>query len=136
MADIYSSEKRSAIMSRVRSCGTRPERAVRAVLRKLSVSCRSAADDLPGKPDIVLRKRQVVIFVHGCYWHRHSCSKGRSVPRTNVEFWGTKLAANVRRDKKNYRLLRKQGWKVLIVWECETRNSDRLCMKLARECGK
>src|ERR1035438_10046222 len=117
MADIYSREKRSAIMSLVRKEGTRPERVVCSILRKLGVRYRQGASDLPGRPDIVLRARRVVVLVHGCYWHRHKCPKGKSTARTNAEFWANKLAANVRRDRANRRLLLSQGYNVVTVWE-------------------
>ncbi|MGO9617877.1 MAG: very short patch repair endonuclease [Bryobacteraceae bacterium] len=133
MTDIYSQEERSAIMSRIRSRDTRPEKIVRATLHRLGLRFRLVASDLPGRPDIVLRGRRTVVFVNGCYWHRHNCSKGRSRAQANAEFWSKKIGDNVSRDRKNYCLLRSQGWRVAVVWECETKDIDKLRSKLAEE---
>jgi DNA mismatch endonuclease (patch repair protein) len=135
MTDIYSHEKRSAIMSRIRSRDTEPEKVVRATLHRLGLRFRLVAADLPGRPDIVLRSRRTVVFVNGCYWHGHECAKGRSRAKANAEFWAKKIGDNLIRDRKNYRLLRSQGWRVVVVWECETKNIVRLGSKLAEEFG-
>ena len=109
MTDIYSQEKRSAIMSRIRSRDTQPEKIVRAALHRLGLRFRLVASDLPGKPDIVLRSRRTVVFVNGCYWHGHECAKGRSRAQANAEFWAKKIGDNVSRDLKNHGLLSGQG---------------------------
>jgi DNA mismatch endonuclease (patch repair protein) len=97
MTDIYSREKRSAIMSRIRSRDTHPERIVRAALHRLGVRFRLAANDLPGRPDVVLRSRRAVVFVNDCYWHGHDYAKGRSKAQANSEFWSKKIGDNVSR---------------------------------------
>ena len=88
--------------------------------------------DLPGKPDIVLPKYGAAIFVNGCFWHRHRGCKKASMPSTHVDFWNEKFRRNVERDKKNVRLLRRVGWRVLVVWECQTKDEDRLRKKLEK----
>jgi DNA mismatch endonuclease (patch repair protein) len=135
MTDIYSHEKRSAIMSRIRSRDTQPEKLVRATLHRLGLRFRVVASDLPGRPDIVLRSRRTVVFVNGCYWHGHECAKGRSRAKANSEFWAKKIGDNVSRDRRNYGLLRGQGWRVVVVWECETKDIVKLGSKLAEEFG-
>jgi len=133
MADIYSREKRSAIMSRIRSRDTQPEKIVRPTLHRLGLLFRLVAGDLPGRPDVVLRSRRTVVFVNGCYWHGHECAKGRSRAKVNSEFWAKKIGDNVNRDCKNYGLLNGQGWRVVVVWECETKDAVKLGSKLAEE---
>jgi DNA mismatch endonuclease (patch repair protein) len=135
MADIYSKEKRSEIMSRIRNRDTLPERIVRSTLHRLGVRFRLVARDLPGKPDIVLRSRMAVVFVHGCYWHSHDCVKGRSRAKSRAEFWSRKIGENSIRDRRNYQLLSTQGWRVVVVWECETKDIEKLRAKLAKELG-
>lgn len=122
-------------MSRIRSRDTEPEKIVRATLHRLGLRFRLVACDLPGKPDIVFRSRRTVLFVNGCYWHGHECVKGRSRAKANAEFWAKKIGDNLSRDRKNYLLLRSQGWRVAVVWECETKNIVKLGSKLAEEFG-
>jgi DNA mismatch endonuclease (patch repair protein) len=133
MADIYSQEKRSTIMSRIRSRDTKPEKIVRSVLHGLGLRFRLVASDLPGRPDIVLRSRRTVVFVNGCYWHGHECAKGRSRAEANKAFWAKKIGDNVDRDRRNLAALSGQGWRALVVWECETKDIERLSSKLAEE---
>ena len=133
MADIYSSEKRSAIMSRIRNRDTQPEKIARSILHRLGLRFRLVAGDLPGRPDIVLRSRRTVVFVNGCYWHRHGCAKGRSRAKANSEFWAKKIGDNVKRDRRNQGMLIGQGWRVVVVWECETKDIVKLGSKLAEE---
>ena len=121
MADIFSKQKRSEIMSKVRSKNTKPEETVRKYLFSKGFRYRKNVKTLPGSPDIVLPKYKTVIFVNGCFWHGHNCSKGK-LPETRKEFWEYKINANIQRDKKNYELLKKQGWKVIVVWECELKS--------------
>jgi len=119
--DIYSAEKRSALMRAVRTEGTAPERAVRGILRKAHVRFSGNADHLPGRPDLVLPDRRTAVFVHGCFWHQHKgCCKSK-LPATHLKFWREKLTENVRRDRRHAAALRRAGWKVRVVWECETR---------------
>jgi DNA mismatch endonuclease (patch repair protein) len=121
--DIYSKEKRSEIMSKVRSSGTKPEVIVRKKLHSLGFRFRLHNKALPGKPDIVLPKHRVVVFVHGCFWHHHNgCGKSK-LPTSNAKFWRTKIFENVRRDAKIKADLKKLGWRILVIWECETKNT-------------
>lgn len=132
MADVFSKEKRSWIMSRIRGRDTKPEMLVRSVVHRMGFRFRLHCRELPGKPDIVLPRHKKVIFVHGCFWHGHKqCLRSRR-PTTNTEFWNKKLDANIARDKRVRMNLRRLGWKVLVVWECETSDPDRLFAKLER----
>jgi DNA mismatch endonuclease (patch repair protein) len=133
MADIYTKEKRSEIMSRVRSRDTRPEGIVRSVIHRLGLRFRLAVGDLPGRPDVVLRRLKTVVFVNGCYWHGHDCSKGRSKAKTNVAFWAKKISDNVARDRRTFSRIKDQGWRILVVWECQTKNVEKLRSHLAEE---
>lgn len=126
MADVHTTEQRSFNMSRIRGRDTRPELIVRSMVHGLGYRYRLHVTDLPGKPDLVLPRHEKIIFVHGCYWHMHRCRRGRVVPRTNTEFWQTKRQGNVDRDRRNLRKLRREGWRVLVVWECHTRDLERL----------
>lgn len=126
---------RSKIMRAVGRSDTKPELVVRRVLHGLGLRFRIQRNDLPGTPDIVLPKHRTVVFVHGCYWHRHEgCSKA-TVPKTRVDFWKTKFEQNVRRDRKNEDELLRQGWTVLTIWECETKQIDNLRAKLMQVFG-
>lgn len=116
--DKFSAEKRSSIMSSVRNKNTKPETVVRSLLHGSGLRFRLHRKDLPGSPDIVLPKFNTVIYVHGCFWHGHNCTKGKR-PSSNQEFWDEKLDRNLQRDQANYSALRKIGWRVEIVWECE-----------------
>ncbi|WP_419699040.1 very short patch repair endonuclease [Mucilaginibacter sp. NFX135] len=118
MTDIWSKEKRSAVMSKIRSKNTKPEIQLRSYLHSQGLRFRINRKDLPGKPDIVLPKYKTVIFVHGCFWHYHHCREGK-IPKTNTIFWEDKLLKNVKRDAINQERLTADGWKVLVVWECE-----------------
>lgn len=117
--DIWSKKKRSQVMSRIRSHNTGPEKKVRKMLFALGYRFRLNVKKLPGKPDIVLRKYNLIIFVHGCFWHLHSRCRDGTIPKTRTVYWKEKLLRNKQRDMKNMRMLRKQGWKVLRLWECE-----------------
>jgi len=107
-------------MSAVRARNTKPEQIVRSVLHRMGYRFRLQAKNLPGKPDIVLPKYRVAIFVHGCFWHQHLECKKAKRPASNTEFWNKKLDDNITRDARNHQLLTDEGWKVLVVWECET----------------
>lgn len=113
-------------MQLVRSTDTNPEKIVRSLLHRLGFRFRLHRKDLPGKPDIVLPKYSTVIFVHGCFWHRHAGCSRASTPATNQEYWLNKFDRTVKRDKKNVKELQRQGWRVVTIWECELRNLARL----------
>lgn len=124
--DSLSKQERSEIMSRVRSKNSRPEIAVRKLVFGLGYRYRLHAKDLPGCPDLVFRSRRKVIFVHGCFWHRHAnCALAR-LPKSRLEFWGPKLEGNRKRDDRNKRALAREGWGVLTIWECQLANTERL----------
>lgn len=122
MADNHTSEIRSFNMSRIRSADTRPEELVRKRLFAQGFRYRKNVKGLPGTPDIVLKKYNTVIFVHGCFWHVHECDRFHW-PSTNQNYWIPKLLGNVERDKRNQDKLKEMGWNVLIVWECELKNN-------------
>lgn len=107
-------------MAQVKSKNTKPEKSVRSLLHRLGFRFRLHRPDLPGRPDITLPGRRVVIFVHGCFWHQHRGCVHAARPASNREYWDVKLDKNVERDARNTRLLKKLGWKVLVVWECQT----------------
>jgi DNA mismatch endonuclease (patch repair protein) len=129
--DVHSPQQRSFNMSRIKGKNTSPEMKVRRLLHSLGYRYRLHVRDLAGRPDIVLPKHRVVIFVHGCFWHMHKCRFGRVTPKTNAEFWQKKRTGNVERDRKQRRILRKD-WTILTVWECQTRDVQRLASRLTR----
>ena len=128
--DSLTPEKRSWNMSRIRSKNTKPEMVVRSLLHHMGYRFRIHRRDLPGTPDIVLPKYNAVIFVHGCFWHRHPGCPYAYTPKSRVEFWEKKFSDAVRRDKQALHELKELGWKVLVVWECETKNLESLQQKL------
>ena len=111
-------------MAAIRSANTKPEVRVRAALHALGYRFRLHRKNLPGRPDIVLPKYGTAIFVHGCFWHCHRCKYGSVVPATRADFWVAKRGGNVARDRRNASALRKLGWRVLTLWECEVRTAD------------
>lgn len=121
---------RSAVMRSVRSQDTAPELFVRGILHRLGYRYRLHNKRLPGKPDIVFAGRKKVIFVHGCFWHGHLCARGCRVPQGNRDYWVAKVARNRDRDTRNSDALNSQGWRTLIVWECETAKSEELVSRL------
>lgn len=130
--DSVSRKKRSQIMALVRSKDTRPEMAVRKLVWNLGYRYRLHRRDLPGCPDLVFSGSRKVIFVHGCFWHRHKgCALAR-LPKSRLDFWGPKLESNALRDKRNKRALARRGWRVLTVWECELKNVDRVIIAARR----
>jgi DNA mismatch endonuclease (patch repair protein) len=130
MTDVFSKDKRSWIMSRVKGRDTKPETLVRSFVHRMGFRFRLYRRDLPGKPDIVLPRHNKVIFVHGCFWHGHKQCPRSKRPTTNEWFWNKKLDGNIERDKRFRRRLRRMGWEVLVVWQCETRNPEKLLEKL------
>ena len=127
---------RSYNMSRIRSRDTTPELAVRSMIHRLGYRFRLHGAELPGKPDIVLARHRKIVFVHGCFWHAHGCRVGGTGPKSNRAYWRPKLVRNKQRDRMHVAALRRQGWRVLIVWECWTRNPKTLERRLRRflEC--
>jgi DNA mismatch endonuclease (patch repair protein) len=132
MADIYSKEIRSAVMSSIRSKNTKPEMVVRRFLHSQGLRYKVHLKQLPGKPDIVFTKKRIVIFINGCFWHGHINCKNAKIPETNKQFWVNKITLNAKRDKHNVALLRKIGWKVITIWGCQlhTKNANRTLQKL------
>lgn len=122
MADVHSPAQRSYNMSRIQGRDTKPELIVRSLVHQMGFRFRLHRKDLPGKPDLVLPRHNKIIFVHGCFWHMHRCRYGRVIPATNTEFWQTKRQGNVERDRRQRRKLKNDGWSVLTVWECWTKD--------------
>lgn len=123
MVDVHSPEKRSYNMSRIKGKDTKPEMIVRKWLWSNGYRYRLHRRDLPGNPDIVFPSRKKVIFIHGCFWHKHDC-KYFKWPSSNSDFWKTKIESNIHRDAANYLKLKSAGWDYLVIWECETRGQD------------
>jgi DNA mismatch endonuclease, patch repair protein len=124
--DSLTKKRRSWNMSRIRGKNTSPEKRVRSLLHRMGYRFRIHVPYLPGRPDIVLPKHRTVIFVHGCFWHRHRGCKNCSTPSNNRGFWVTKLEGNAARDRVQQRTLRRLGWRPIVVWECETEKPDKL----------
>ena len=127
--------KRSRMMRGNKGTGTKPEMVVRRAVHRLGYRFRLHRTDLPGKPDLMLRRYHAVIFVHGCFWHRHNCKDGRKLPTTRPAFWRKKFQRNRERDRNARRELRRLGWSVLVVWECETREANELARILLEFLG-
>lgn len=132
MVDTLSPEARSDLMSRIRSRDTKPEMHVRSVVHRLGYRFRLHRKDLPGKPDMVLPRHGAVIFVHGCFWHQHPDPNCRlaTMPSSNVEYWKPKLARNRARDQETVEKLEAEGWRVLVVWECQLKNQEELINRI------
>ena len=128
--DVFTAEQRSAVMARVKSKDTAPERVVRRLLTKLGARYRLHRADLPGKPDIVMPGRKLAIFVHGCFWHGHDCPRGARVPKANRDYWLGKVARNRDRDIRSRTALEALGWRVMTVWECKLKNLPALEVSL------
>lgn len=126
-------EQRRALMRRIRGVNTKPELIVRRVLHAMGRRFRLHCRDLPGRPDIVLPRFRTAIFVHGCFWHRHPGCRGTTTPKTRTEFWVAKFEANVARDVAAQAALAAAGWKVAVIWECETRKPAILRTRLLEE---
>ena len=130
--DPLTREERSKHMSLIRAKDTKPEMRVRKLIHSLGYRYRLHVRELPGRPDLVFQRRRKVIFVHGCFWHQHNCPKGNRLPKTRTVFWSRKLVGNKKRDTVVKRQLRKDGWSVLVIWECETKpsNIDQLTSRI------
>lgn len=124
--DRLTKQRRSWNMSRIRGVNTKPEIRVRSMLHHMGYRFRLHRKDLPGKPDIVLPKYETVVFVHGCFWHRHPGCRFAYTPKSRVKFWSKKFARNVERHNEVEAELKTQGWRVAVVWECETKDEDVL----------
>jgi DNA mismatch endonuclease (patch repair protein) len=130
MSDVYPPEKRSAVMRQVKGKDTTPELAVRKALTKLGARYRLHRKDLPGHPDIVLARRRLALFVHGCFWHGHDCARGARVPKQNRDYWLGKVGRNRARDAANREKLEALGWRVETIWECELKDAAALHQRL------
>ncbi|NCB97217.1 MAG: DNA mismatch endonuclease Vsr [Bacteroidia bacterium] len=126
MMDVVTKEKRSEIMSKIRSKHTAPEMKVRSLLFSLGFRFRLHKKNLPGKPDIVLPKYKTLIFVHGCFWHGHDGCKYHRIPKSNNEYWVNKINNNKIKDIEHYNKLVNLGWKVIVIWECQIKRIDQL----------
>jgi len=122
--DRHTKEQRSYNMSCIRSKDTTPELIVRHLVHQMGFRYRLHSSNLPGKPDMVLKRHSKVIFVHGCFWHCHNCKNGQTIPQTNREYWLAKREYNIQRDKTNIQKLRDAGWDICVIWECQTRHTD------------
>jgi len=132
--DKLTPERRSENMRAIRSEGMKPERVVRSVAHRLGFRFRLHRRDLPGKPDLVFPRLRKIIFVHGCFWHQHpnaKCNDAR-LPKSNRAYWIPKLRRNAERDALNIKILRSGGWKILVVWECETKRIEQLTTRIER----
>ena len=123
-SDVFSPEKRSAVMRRVKGRDTSPELAVRRILRAAGIGYRLGGMALPGRPDVVMKGRKVALFVHGCFWHGHDCARGSRQPKTNADYWIAKIDRNRARDTAAVTALAGSGWRVVVVWECEMKQPD------------
>lgn len=130
MVDTVDKATRSRIMARVRGKNTKPEMTVRRLIFSLGYRYRLHGKNLPGKPDLVFAGRHKVVFVHGCFWHRHKGCPLARLPKSRGEFWIPKLQANSERDQQNLKLLHEMGWETLTVWECELKDLDALADRI------
>lgn len=124
MTDVVDQQTRSRMMAGIKGRDTKPELAVRSYLHAAGLRFRLHDKHLPGRPDIVLRRYRTVVFVHGCFWHRHPGCRYATVPASRQEFWSSKFASNVERDRRDVASLEELGWRVITVWECETRSLE------------
>ena len=130
MSDVFTAEKRSAVMRQVKGRDTTPERVVRRMLWRLGARYRLDRRDLPGRPDIVLAGSRLAIFVHGCFWHGHDCARGARVPKANRAYWLGKIGRNRARDIETRQKLEGLGWRVEAIWECELKDMAALEQRL------
>jgi DNA mismatch endonuclease (patch repair protein) len=130
--DTLTPTKRSELMSRVRSVDTKPEMAVRRLTHRMGFRYRLHDRKLPGKPDLVFPARRKIIFVNGCFWHLHRKCQNERLPKSRPEFWRAKLEGNRARDAKNLRALRRLGWRMLVIWECELKYPERIAERISR----
>lgn len=133
MSDVFTPERRSAVMRRVRGRDTAPEMRVRRALRALGLGYRLGGCGLPGRPDVVMAGRRTAVFVHGCFWHGHDCARGARRPKQNAEYWSAKIGRNRERDERNREALEAAGWRVVTLWECDLKGD--LVARLAGALG-
>lgn len=133
--DRLSPEKRSEVMRQVKGKNTTPELCVRKLLHEMGFRFRLHSKDLPGKPDIVLPKYRLCILVNGCFWHQHLGCPRATIPASNFDFWKAKLSRTRERDRQNITELSKLGWRTLVIWECETKNTEKLRLILGHLAG-
>lgn len=132
MVDVLTPAQRRLNMSRIRGKDTKPEMVVRRLVHSLGFRYRLHVRSLPGSPDLVFPSKRKVVFVHGCFWHRHHCKYGRPTPATRARFWQNKLVQNVERDRRTRKAVKKAGWAVLVIWQCQTRDAGLLTSRLVR----
>jgi len=130
MSDHLSKEKRSWNMSRIKSANTSPELKLRSLLRKKGIRYRKNVKSLPGKPDIAISKDKKIIFINGCFWHQHSNCSRATMPKTNKNYWESKFKRTIKRDKENKKELKKLGWNILTLWECEIKKEKKIDKKI------
>jgi len=128
--DNLTKEQRHLCMSRIRSKNTKPEIVVRKIFRGLKQNFRTHVSKIPGKPDIVIPKKHAIIFINGCFWHQHKGCKRKAIPKVNLKYWETKLRNNVKRQKIIIKELRHNKWRILVIWECEIKNTNKLSKKI------
>lgn len=130
--DNLTKEQRKLCMSRIRSKDTQPEKVVRKILTRLGFRYRLHNSKLPGKPDIIISKIKTIFFINGCFWHQHKGCKKQAMPKANIKYWKNKLERNVDKQKEDIRKLKSDGWKVYIIWECQTKNEENLTKKIQK----
>lgn len=135
MSDTLTIPERSLLMAKIKGKNTRPEIAVRSLLHRAGFRFRIHVARLPGKPDIVLPKHRTVVFVHGCFWHRHRGCKASTTPKSHKRFWSDKFTRNVANDRKHLGQLRRLGWKVVVVWECQLKRPERVLARIEKVIG-
>jgi len=132
--DNLTQKQRRYCMSKIRSKDTKPEKAVRTILDKLNIRYNIHAKTLPGTPDIVIPEIKKIIFVNGCFWHQHKNCKRANIPKTNKEYWIKKLSRNIKKQNIDIKNLRKVGWSISVIWECQTKDETALIKKIKRIC--
>lgn len=132
MADTFTKLERSQIMRAVHSTGTSAESKCEVLLRSLKLPFKQHADDLPGRPDFILRASKLALFVHGCFWHAHKGCKSATLPSSNVDYWVRKIDRNRRRDRRVREALRKAGWRTAVIWECKLRDGESVTSRLLK----
>ena len=132
MVDTLTIPERSLLMAKIKGKNTRPEIAVRSLLHRVGYRFRIHVSSLPGKPDIVLTRYRTVVFVHGCFWHRHNGCKASTTPKSHRRFWAEKFRRNVANDRKHLGQLHRLGWRVVVVWECQLKRPDWVLAKIEK----
>ncbi len=133
--DVFTAEQRSAVMARVKGRDTRPELALRRLLHRAGYRYRLHLKDVPGRPDLAFPRRRAAVFVHGCFWHGHDCARGARAPKANAAYWSAKIGRNRARDAVVQAALESQGWRALVVWECELKQPRAVLERLAEALG-